>query len=303
MFSAREKPKQENKSTSLVVNMVASALTTLLMHPVRVGLNEAGLHKNFFDTISSSKYKMRHDALLNIFRGSLGVFGQLNAEKFINAHYGHDNYLKSALGVIAMTSVGVAITPIEVYFMRKNTLRVHAANFVKPPSLFTYSFPILGYFVAREFWFCLSVFKAKELQDYQKVPVFLASALVTAMCHKLVSIEVTKDIRQIKHLVPDCSIGYKAVFRNLAYGDVYKLDALKVPIKKPKTTPQLAYNFFSVTCGNNMYVWRLTYLTFFAAVLSFIKAELNQMEKKLKACHEASIEETTVEKKIGMRKE
>lgn len=302
MFSANKKPKQESKkSASLAVTIGASAGTNFFMHPFRVTLNEAGLHKNAYDIFYNAKGKMLHEVKYNMGRGFVALFMQLNADKFVNTYYGHDNYMKNTLGVMAITLAGGAATPLEVWFMRKSALREHGQFFVKPPCSFKYNFPILGYFVAREFWFSLSVFKAKDLQDYQKIPVFLSAALMTAMFHKMVSIEVTKDIRRIEGQVPDYSIGLKAVFRNLAYGGVYTYGSLATPIAKPKTSLQLGYNLFSATCGWNMLAVRGSYLVACAAVLNFLKAEFNQAEEKWKAHNMESQPE--IEKRAGMRKE
>lgn len=307
MFSASKKldqedqSKQENKqSMGVVVSALSALLTGFLVHPGRVLLNEAITSKNPFETIYGAKDKVFNEVGVNMRRSFTAIFLQLMADKIVNTYYGHDKYMKNMLGIPAVTAAGVAATILEVRLMRESALREHAKHFVKRPSSFKYSVPILGYFTAREFWFCLCVFKARDLEGYQKIPLFLSAALATAMFHKLVAIEVTKDIRRIVNQVPDYSIGFKAVFRNLAYGGVYTYKTLSAPIDKPKTTPHLIYNFFSATCGVNMFFWRLAYLIAFSAILNGVKAELNQVETKLKA---GRVEpEPIIEKRFGMKR-
>lgn len=285
MFSKNTKPRipaeKPSYSAQLTMNMFISAFVTFSVHPFRVLLNEASVNTNPFKTVKSASNKMFRDAPLNILRGTSSTALQSTVKHVVNQYYAQDTSMGRITSVIGTTIAGVTVTPIEVAFMRKNALRSTLPSLqpskLTKPSLLKYNLPILALFGLREVGFTSSIFGTDDLPFYQRLPVLLPSALITAITHKLASIEITKDIRQITHLVPDYRIGFRAVIHNIAYGGVYKHESFRVPITHPKSMPQFAINFLSATCGYNMYFWRLTYLAVFAGLLSFLNQEISRL--------------------------
>jgi hypothetical protein len=264
-----EKNENTHYSYQLLFAIIKSGIATLGTHPLRVLLNEAGVQSNPFQTIKGASCRLFHDAHINIARGTTATALQSMTKYTVQQYFGEKSEAGRILAAFCAGFVGVAATPIEVGFMRKNYMRSSAVS----ASLWKYNLPILAFFTTRELGFCFSVFGTDDLKYYQRAPVFLMSALVSAIAHKLVSVELTKDIRQISHQVPDYSVGYRAVMKNIAYGN-YTHPTFSVVNKNPKTVSQLAINFLSATCGANMYFWRLTYISAFAGLMGFANRQL-----------------------------
>lgn len=275
--------KNPSFSADLALRMLIACISTTVAHPLRVLLNEASVKTNPFETIKAASSKIFRDVPINAIRGTTSTGLQSIVKYYVNQYYGFDSYMGRVAGLFGASAAGVFVTPIEIAFMRKNALRalqdsvdVNSAQLIKQTSLMKFNKPIFAFFAARELGFCVSVFGTENLPFYQKLPFFFVSALVTAVAHKLAAIEITKDIRQIGHLVPDYTIGIRAAFKNIAYGDTYLHDAFKVPKVNPKTATQLATNFFTATCGPNMFFFRLVYLAAFANIFSMVNSNVRQ---------------------------
>src|SRR5262245_36404135 len=190
--------KTSTFSITLTLKTLAAGFATLFAHPFRVLLNEAVVNTNPFSTIYGAYNKIFHDAHINLLRGTSSVGFQLIVKHYANEFFGHDTFLGRIAGLSGAIGAGVAVTPIEVAFMRKNTMRnstfAEIKKLLTKPSLFKYNLPILYYFTARVTGFCFSVYGSNDLPFYQRALALLPSALITAITHKLVSIEITKDI-------------------------------------------------------------------------------------------------------------
>jgi hypothetical protein len=254
-----------NFSATFLMKIVSSAISGAFTHPLRVCLNEASVAPTFVGTLKGARERMFSDVSLNLTRVTLSIGFQSIVNHSASLCFGQNIFGRS-MGVAGASLAALSITPIEVRFMRKNALRSLTGALHSNQQLI-YNRRLLAFFGIRDVLFSMGAFGTENLSLWQKMPVLLPCAVISAMGHKLVCVEATKDIRGIVDSVPNYSLGYRAAFRNIAYGHITH-DAFKVSYPNPKSTSQLINNFMGATCGRNMFFWRLLYIGVFSQVLS-----------------------------------
>ncbi len=254
-----------NFSVTFLMKIISSAISVALTHPLRVCTNEASVTSTFVETIKSAWQKMFKDVPINLARGTLSISFQSIVNYLARLYFGQNTFGRS-MGVAGASLAALSITPIEVKFMRNNALR-GLTGALSINKTFIYNRHLLTIFAIRDGLFSSAVFGTETLPLWQKMLVLLPCAAISAMGHKLASVEATKDIRGIVDSVPNYSHGYHAAFRDIAYGRITH-DAFKVFYPHPKTPWQLAINFIVATGGRNIICWRFLYLGVYACLLS-----------------------------------
>lgn len=254
----------------LTFTVLKSAAATGATQPLRVLLNEAASETCPVRTISNCQGRFFHDAKNNLKRGTAATFLQVSARNLVYGYFDE----KSLTGRIAATFgagfAGVtAATCYEVKFIRNNTMKMEGT--VRGPA-WKYNLPIMMFFTSRELGYSFGVFATDDFSFKKRLAAMMPIALITAMAHKLVSTELTKDIRQIAHEVPDYGNGFGEAFKKIAQGH-YQKHSFKIIFNKPTNTPMLVANFIYATCGPNMFLWRLIYLGAFATMLKIANGE------------------------------
>lgn len=259
-----DQPLTTHPKKSFFSHVGYSAMTTFILHPVRVCMNRAAYPENSnpYKTILDSFGRMRKNAVINIARGSTSAGLQSFAKHEAEVFYGKNTNEALIFGLFGAAFAGTGVaTFVETAFIRRNEMV--GKEFKVQPSIFKFNRPITTFYFCREIGFSSAALFSKDLPSPVYYGTMLAAAWLTGACHKLVTIEVTKDLLSLNASVPDYNKGIFQVFRNIAHGN-YTYPSLAVPIKNPKNVIQKSVNFLNASCGINMFFWRLTYLTAFS---------------------------------------
>jgi hypothetical protein len=273
---------ENNYSVTLLIKLISSAFSILVLHPFRVCINVASVTTNLVETMVEARKTWKDNVPLNMARGTLAVFVPSVINHYVNEYCGYTTSGKFLATVCAGVG-GIGVTPIDAYFMRKN---------YQSTSKFFYNKHMLKFFGVRDIVFSLGVFGTGHLSDGAKMSVMLPIAVLSAAGHKLAYTEATKDLRGIADQVPNYDRGYRAAFKDMAYGRI-KHKAFKVYFQNPDTYSKLAINTFSATCGLNIFFWRLVYLTSMTYVLHKTNQQTEHWAKQLGLFKDSTVSELT----------
>ncbi len=259
-----EAPVEEKIPESPWSHIRCSFMATLVCQPIRACLNRASMYRDYkfyeapFVTIADSRPYLWAGLPLNLLRGSLATGSQSYMKHWAQS-WGGFYWSVSAAAVSGAT----VATFVETHYIRK-TLGVSGPLFLFSPSL-------SAMYLLREIGFTLTVLSKKDMSPLQQNAVLLTSTWVTAIAHKFASIYATRDTLPKEVTIPEFRQGVRYTINAMARGDVYTHPAFQVPIKNPSNLKDLARNLMSVTCGANMFIFRLTYLLVFREVYNLVK--------------------------------
>lgn len=168
--------------------------------------------------------------------------------------------------VTGLGGAGVA-TLLETPYIRE-TLRKPT----QPRSLFPFSYfskQLTGFYFLRDFTFTYGVLGAAEMTPVARNAALLGATGVNAGMHKLITLEVGKDLIAAEGTVPNYRKGFGYVLKSLANGNVFTHPALKAPFQQPGSLLKKMANVMAVTCGPNVFMFRLAYTFIFSEALCY----------------------------------
>lgn len=258
-------PSIEKKPDSAWSHICRSFMATLVAQPVRACLNRASMYRDYkfyeapFVTIADSRPYLWKGLLINLLRGSLATGSQSYVKHWAQDWGGF--YLSVAAAAVSGATVA---SFVETPYIRK-TLGV------KGHPLFYFNPSLSAMYLFREFGFTLTVLAKNDMSPVQQNAVLLTSTWLTAIAHKFASIYSIRDTLPKDLTIPEFRQGFRYTIASMARGDVYTHPAFQVPIKNPVNLKGLAHNLLSVTCGANMFIFRLAYLVVFREVYNLVK--------------------------------
>lgn len=246
---------EEKKPVNLLFHIACSAVATLTAHPSRVWLNRASLYQSPITTILESKPYLLKGVFFNLMRGSVMTGSQSYVKTIAQEKWG------LVASIVASGSCGAIVASlVETPFIRKtmtqNTPGTHY-------SLSRFSPTLTSLYFLRETGFSLAVLTSNDLSRAAQNSLLLISAWATAVIHKFVALEATRDNLPKGMTVPDFREGIFSSIKSMARGNVYTHPVFEVPCKNPVTKFALMRNLMHVSCGANMYLFRLLYLVVF----------------------------------------
>jgi|SRR5579862_9198845 len=273
----RNQISKKRKHPISYAGMFASAVSTLVNHPIRVGLNCAATTKNPLITLKEAKSVFFKGAHINLARGIFATGSQSAAKDFFDAFFAVTSNFGSLMCSIPASLAGLPATYIETFFMRNNAWLAQIANKQPIPEGFSrwkYNRHLALFYSIRELAFTVTVFGSNKASDTQRYATFIAATYVSSAAHKFAAIESTKDIRNIVDQVPNWQGGFREVFKKIIHNE-YQLPALKGRFDHPKNIMQCMRNLVSITCHPNMFLWRIAYLYSFKNLSDYLR---NQFE-------------------------
>jgi hypothetical protein len=248
--------KNKNEPTELLNHVGYSAIATLVAHPSRVCLNRASTYQWPHTTIRYSFPYLFRGIGLNFFRGSLATGSQSYAKEVVQERTG---ILSAGIGAAAFCGTVIA-TGIETPFIRKTMIQGQAGTSF---SLMRFSPTLSSLYFCREAGFSLAVLSKNDLSINAQYGVLLVGAWITAVTHKFVALEATRDQLPQGMRVPHFKDGLFTTIKSMAHGNVYTHPGFQAPFKNPASNLAKIGNLMHVSCGINMYVFRLLYLAIF----------------------------------------
>jgi hypothetical protein len=276
--------EKEGISAILFFAILKCSFATLVAHPARVWLNDAGAKRNPIETISDAGPRMRKDAALNIFRGIGATCIQSVTKRMMQQYCGEDTLCARFAGTVCAGFAGVIATPIEVIFVRKNLIGDPDGpwrDYWKKYGRGKYNRYTYGFYTARELGFCIGAFDAVNMQWPQYLFTLAIVSVWTGAMHNLVTRTVTKDIARNEHLIPDWE--KEGILKGL-YGIAdgkYKEGPFKALYSNPATVTQRTKNLLSATCSWNMFAFRSFYLAVFGGLVCFAENGLRHIQAEV----------------------
>lgn len=268
--------KNENKTTantnSLIPHVGYSAMATLLAHPVRVCLNRASLFNqvslnpfpNMIATVKDALPYLPKGILINLIRGSMATGSQSYAKQHAQAWGG------LGAGILAASVTGTIVASfVETPFVR----RTMGQGGDIP--LWRFSMATSSMYFLREIGFSLAVLAKNDLSPVSQQAVLMGATYFTAAAHKLAALDATRDMLPHGVSVPNLREGIIYTIRSMANGNVYTHPAFKVPFPNPSSWIAKTGNFLHVSCGANMFVFRLAYLVAFREAYHLAKESVS----------------------------
>lgn len=267
-------PNNNNNKTQpsdATTHLVSAFMPIIIGHPLKVGLNLAAYQRDLFPLLNTLRTSWHASLFLNWTRGTSAVFSQSLCKQIAETYFSQNTTRSKVAGWGAAAIAGTIVaTFIETIFIRKTACNIDITQFLKLPKTFV-SPTLLCYYLVREAGFSFFVLSKNEISPELYYPALFATAYLTATSHKLATWEATADIIQAtsKNTTPNATRdGILPTLRAIAYGNVYTHPAFQTPIKSPRTSSQLFYNFFVVSCGFNMLLIRTLHLMLFDTVRS-----------------------------------
>jgi hypothetical protein len=249
----KNSPKDSKKPYEMVKHVYYSSFATLLAHPARVFLNRASLYQWPLQTIIASYPYLLKGLSYNLVRGTLATGSQSAAKHVVQERMG----LLS--GMVAASLCGTAVaTWVETPFLRKTLLQE-----VQGTSLWRVNKTLSSLYFLREAGFSFAVLAKNDLSPSAQYAALFGGAWVTAVAHKFAALEAIRDTLPREITAPDFRHGVVTTIRNMAMGDIYSHSVFQVPFKNPKHLLAMISNLMHVSCGANMYLFRLLYLVTF----------------------------------------
>lgn len=261
----KPEPNATTESTAAPVNflhhVMNSAMATAASQPARVLLNRAKLYSNPFATMTGSYPYFLTGLGINVLRGSLATGMQSWAKHKVQEQYG----LMPAIMAASLCGAGVA-TFVETPYIRMTTMEhLPGAKY----SLWRFSPALSSCYYLREVGFTLAVLAKKDLSPAGQWGALLVSAWVTATLHKMAVMGAIGDSMERHGSLPKYSDGMFTTIRNIATGGTYTHPEFAVPFKNPVSFLAKVGNLMHVSCGVNMFVFRLLYLATFGQAYSY----------------------------------
>lgn len=261
MSATRRDSQQETpKPNSMVPHVGYSAVATLIAHPVRVCLNRASMFNqvslnpfpNIIATLQDARPYLPKGILINLIRGSMATGTQSYAKQHVQAWGG------LSAGILAAALTGTAVASfVETPFVR----RTMGQSGELP--LWRFSTSLSSMYFLREIGFSFAVLAKNDLSPVSQQAVLIGATYFTAAAHKMAALDATRDMLPHGVTVPNLREGVFYTIRSMANGDIYTHPAFKVPFANPANWLRKTGNFLHVSCGANMFVFRLAYLMAF----------------------------------------
>lgn len=251
--------KNKKEPTDLLKHVGYSAIATLISHPARVCLNRASMYLWPHTTIRYSYPYLFRGLGLNFFRGTFATGSQSYAKEVVHERTG---LLSAGIGAAAFCGAVVA-TGIETPFIRTTMIQGQPSA---PFSLWRFSPTLSSLYFLREGGFSFAVLAKKDLSVTAQYGVLFFAAWVTAITHKFAALEANRDRLPQGMTIPNFKEGIAYTMKSMAHGNVYTHPVFQVPFKNPASNLAKFGNLMHVSCGVNMYVFRLLYLAIFREV-------------------------------------
>lgn len=245
----------EKKPDNFLFHVTCSGLSALLSHVPRVWLNWSSKCQSPWETIVESRPYLSNGIVLNGIRGS--------------AMTGIQSYVKTSTqdkigfypSVILAAACGALVASVvETPFIRKTMVeKIPGVNY----SLWRFSPTLTSLYFKREAGFILAVLTKDDLPPVAQYGSLLVGAWFTATIHKFAALEAIRDTLPKDKTIPDFQKGIGSAVKSMAQGGVYTHPVFKVPCENPETYFALMRNLLHVSCGANMYLFRLIYLAVF----------------------------------------
>jgi hypothetical protein len=275
----QEKPKDKKKNYYInYSNIFACTSTTLLLHPLRVGLNSASTTTNPVATVKAARSIFFKSAHYNLARGLTATSIQSTVKDITQELLGN-NPLSRIISLGSAGFTGTFASPIETYFMRNNALLAMQFNHHSLPkntSKLFYNRYLFAFYLLRECAFVVPAFGFENAGQLQRAITYILATYISSSAHKFVAIESTKDILNITTLVPNWSDGFIKVFSNISKNK-YGMASLKGMISNPKNNVHYIVNLVSATCHLNMFAWRFGYIYSFSNLFSYFRKRGDEM--------------------------
>lgn len=246
---------EEKKPDNLGFHVVCSGLSALLTHGPRVWLNQASKYQSPLKTIAESWSYLPNGIVLNGIRGATMTGIQSYVKSSTQDKFG---FYPSVLMAAACGSLAASV--VETPFIRKTMIeKVPGASY----SLWRFSPTLTSLYFKREAGFIFAVLTKDDLSPAVQYSSLLLAAWFTATIHKFAALEAVRDTLPEGVTIPDFQKGLGSAVRSMARGGVYTHAVFKVPCENPETYFALMRNLLHVSCGANMYLFRLLYLAAF----------------------------------------
>lgn len=240
---------------NLLFHVACSAAASLASHPNRVWLNRASLYQSPLATIFESKPYLLKGIFFNLLRGSMMTGTQSFIKNTTQEKWGLFASIIAAAGCGSLVA-----TMVETPFIRKTmTLNTPGTHY----PLWRFSPTLTSLYFAREAGFSLAVLTKNDVSPVAQYSLLFSSGWLTAVAHKFVALEATRDSLPKGVTIPDFREGIFSSVKAMARGGVYTHPVFEVPYKNPVTLPAMMRNLMHVSCGANMYLFRLLYLVVF----------------------------------------
>ena len=245
----------EKKSDNLLFHVTCSGLSTLTSHVPRVWLNWASKCQSPLETIVKSKPYLLNGVFINLIRGSSMTGGQSWVKTLTQEKFGFYASIASA----AMCG-SILASLFETPYIRTTMIENRPGVSY---SLWRFSPTLTSLYFKREAGFSLAVLTKDDLPPAAQYGSLLAGAWFTATIHKFAALEAIRDTLPKGTTIPDFREGICSTVKSMARGGVYTHPVFKVPCENPDTYFALMRNLLHVSCGANMYLFRLIYLAVF----------------------------------------
>ncbi len=268
--------EQPNIQANNIFYKVAIAMTaTGLSHPFRMLYYYGNTISSSNDVLSALKKtivecspNLHKKFLENVDRGAKAAGSQGYVISIVKNCEELPPYARLPLAIVCSGVVGAAVASrYETEIMRRGVI-TELSNMTLPSSRFT--FLLAGMYFLRETTFSLAVFTKNDLSPELYWATLLAATFVTSVISKTgILPEGIRDTYKPGIKAPDFREGIFSTFEHMAKGDKYTHPAFKVPFNDPRTFAQLLYNFGSVSCGVNAFIFRGIFLGAFSLSYEF----------------------------------
>lgn len=263
----------DQTSFNPVEHSARTTLSILATHIPRVLQNRASTELWPAPTFFNSIPHMHKGLGLNFLRGTVAFGTQSWLKDMVQNkthHLGHR--LSTTVSIAAAGACGAAVaTVFETLFLRKTILAGQPNNHY---TLWRFTPTLTSMYFAREMGFILIILGKNDMTPIEQNMALFTGAWFTGMCHRMASLEAIKDTLKPSITIPDFRQGVFSTIANMAKGGVYSHPTFDVPFKNPARFSTMTINFLQVSCGLNMYLYRLMYLW----SLRLINDELKKME-------------------------
>lgn len=245
----------EKKPDNLLFHVTCSGWSALVSHGPRVWLNQASKYQSPKQTIVESWPYLANGIFLNVLRGAIMTGVQSYVKTLTQDKFG---FYGSVFWAAASASMAASV--FETPFIRKTMIpKVPEVSY----SLWRFSPTLTSLYFKREAGFTVAVLTKDDLPPAAQFGTLLVGAWFTATMHKFAALEAVRDTLPKDVTIPDFREGLGFTVKSMARGGVYTHPVFKVPHKNPETYFALMRNLLHVSCGANMYLFRLIYLAVF----------------------------------------
>lgn len=264
--------KKPSIINDLTKTLGLTSLSVLSTQPLRYGMNIASQHSSIAAAMLKVMRNPMNGVSWNVMRGTGASGLQFFTKDQVQQQFGF------TAGILSAACLGTLVAScIETGFIRKNNL---PAGMPLSSAFFKFNVPLTCLYLSRELGFCMAVLAKKDLSVTSQQGVTLAAAGLTAVLHKLIVTEVTRDFSQPGITSPDLREGVMPTIRKLSYG-LYTDPRYAVPNQHPDTFLKLSSNLFKAGCGLPIFFFRYAYLQAFGLLSLEIPKVFNAATNRL----------------------